>query len=184
MPVEIRLIVVDAAPLITLAAANSLDYLFYPDLPVVIPDAVFHEATAGASKLGAQVIIDWYRTNRGKVTIEPTEAFDAEQLLSEQAGYRPTRDLGERAAIEIVRQGHSRQVTQGRPQAVANSSLVLRQRPSPAWAETCTFSAAPVAGPALRRLGRDPTNGRGPSNGAEECAPIGVQSCPHLAACH
>ena len=103
MPVEIRLIVVDTAPLITLAAANSLDYLFYPDLHVVIPDAVFHEAAAGASKLGAQVIIDWYRTNRGKVTIEPTEAFDAEQLLSEQAGYRPTRDLGERAAIEIVR---------------------------------------------------------------------------------
>ena len=106
MPVEIRLIVVDTAPLITLAAANSLDYLFYPDLHVVIPDAVFHEAAAGASKLGAQVIIDWYRTNRGKVTIEPTEAFDAEQLLSEQAGYRPTRDLGERAAIEIVRHGH------------------------------------------------------------------------------
>jgi len=103
MAVDIRLIVVDAAPLITLAAANSLDYLFYPELPVAIPDAVFHEATAGASKLGAQAIIDWYRSNRTKVTIEPTEAFEAERLLSEQPGYRPSRDLGERAALELVR---------------------------------------------------------------------------------
>lgn len=106
MAVEIRLVVVDAAPLITLAAANSLDYLLYPDLPVVIPDAVFHEATAGASKLGAQAIIDWYRANRIKVSIEPTETFEAERLLSEQAGYRPARDLGERAALEVVRHAH------------------------------------------------------------------------------
>lgn len=106
MPVEIRLIVVDAAPLITLAAAGSLDYLFYPELPVVIPDAVFHEATAGAGKLGAQAIIDWYRANRDKVTVEPTETFEAERLLSEQPGYRPSRDLGERAALELVRHGH------------------------------------------------------------------------------
>jgi len=106
MAVEIRLVVVDAAPLITLAAANSLDYLLYPDLPVVIPDAVFHEATAGASKLGAQAIIDWYRDNRSKVSIEPTETFEAERLLSEQPGYRPARDLGERAALEVVRHAH------------------------------------------------------------------------------
>lgn len=103
MAIEIRLVVVDAAPLITLAAARSLDYLLYPELPVVIPDAVFHEATAGASKLGAQAIIDWFRANRSKVTIEPTEAFEAERLLSEQAGYRPSRDVGERAALEVVR---------------------------------------------------------------------------------
>lgn len=61
MALEIRLVVVDAAPLITLAAAKSLDYLLYPELPVVVPDAVFHEATAAANKLGAQAIIDWYR---------------------------------------------------------------------------------------------------------------------------
>lgn len=106
MAVDIRLVVVDAAPLITLAAANSLDYLLYPELPVVIPDAVFHEATAGASKLGAQAIIDWFRLHRGRVTIEPTEAFEAERLLSEQPGYRPSRDLGERAALEVVRHAH------------------------------------------------------------------------------
>lgn len=103
MALDIRIVVMDAAPLITLAAANSLDYLLYPNLPVVIPDAVFHEATGAANKLGAQAILDWYRASKGKVTIEPTAVFDAERLLSEQAGYRPSRDVGERAALEFVR---------------------------------------------------------------------------------
>jgi hypothetical protein len=58
MAVEIAIIITDAPPLITLAAANSLDYLLYPDLPVVIPDAVLHEATQAAGKLGAQEILD------------------------------------------------------------------------------------------------------------------------------
>jgi hypothetical protein len=75
MGVEIKLIIMDAAPLITLAAAKSLDYLLYPDLPVLIPDAVFHEATAAATKLGAQEIIDWYRAHINVVRIEPTEIF-------------------------------------------------------------------------------------------------------------
>ncbi len=75
---------------------------------MITPDAVFYEATAGAGKLGvgAQAIIDCYRVNRAKVTIEPTAAFSAEGLLSEQPGYRPTRDLGERAALEVVRHAH------------------------------------------------------------------------------
>ena len=34
----------------TLAAAKSLDYLLYPDLPVVIPDAVLYEATAAGER--------------------------------------------------------------------------------------------------------------------------------------
>jgi hypothetical protein len=41
MPVEVKIIVTDAPPLITLAAAHCLDYLLYPALPVIIPDAVF-----------------------------------------------------------------------------------------------------------------------------------------------
>jgi hypothetical protein len=50
MAVDIRLIVTDAPPLITLAAAKSLDYLLYPELPVLIPDAVFH-ATSDFAEL-------------------------------------------------------------------------------------------------------------------------------------
>jgi hypothetical protein len=47
------LFVLDTGPLITLAAADSLDYLLYPNVPVVIPDAVFYEATRDSAKLGA-----------------------------------------------------------------------------------------------------------------------------------
>jgi len=103
MAVDIRLIVTDAPPLISLAVAKSLDYLLYPELPVLIPDAVFHEATAAAGKLGAQEILDWYRAHMGAVRIEPTEIFQNEMTLRELAGHRPARDLGERAALEVIR---------------------------------------------------------------------------------
>jgi hypothetical protein len=101
--VEIRLIVTDAAPLISLAAAKSLDYLLYPNLPVIIPDAVFHEATASSGKLGAQEILDWYRAHIGEIRIEPTAIFLDEMSLREQEGRRVARDLGERAALEVIR---------------------------------------------------------------------------------
>lgn len=103
MTPEIRLLVADAAPLITLAAARSLSYLLYAGIPVVIPDAVFHEATASSGKLGAEEIIDWYRANAGNVRIEPTNAFQDAMILASRAGRRLPRDLGERAALEIVR---------------------------------------------------------------------------------
>ena len=96
---EVRLIVVDAGPLITRAAAQSLDYLLYPDLPVLVPDAVFHEATSAAGKLGAQEIIEWYRVNTHSVRVEPTEIFQREMTLLELQGGRLSRDVGERAAL-------------------------------------------------------------------------------------
>jgi hypothetical protein len=101
MPVDVKIIVTDAPPLITLAAAKSLDYLLYPTLPVIIPDAVFFEATNAAGKLGAQEILDWYREHIDAVRVEPTEAFATAQLAA-CAGRRP-RDLGERASLEVIR---------------------------------------------------------------------------------
>jgi hypothetical protein len=101
MPVDVKIIVTDAPPLITLAAAKSLDYLLYPALPVIIPDAVFFEATNVAGKLGAQEILDWYREHIDAVRVEPTEAFATAQLVA-RAGRR-SRDLGERAALEVIR---------------------------------------------------------------------------------
>jgi hypothetical protein len=101
--VEVRLIVTDAPPLITLAVGKSLDYLLYPELPILIPDAVFHEATAAAGKLGAQEILDWYRAHTEAVRIEPTEIFQNEMALREIAAGKPSRDLGERAALEVIR---------------------------------------------------------------------------------
>jgi hypothetical protein len=70
---------------------------------VLIPDAVFHEATAAADRLGAQEIIDWYRAHTDAVRIEPTEIFQRETSLLEARGGRLARDLGERAALELVR---------------------------------------------------------------------------------
>ncbi len=49
-----KLIVPDTGPLITLAAADSLDYLLYPGVPVYVPDAVLYEATIRGDALGAQ----------------------------------------------------------------------------------------------------------------------------------
>ena len=103
MAVEVRIIVTDAPPLITLAVAKSLDYLLYPALPVLIPDAVFYEATGAAGKLGAQEILDWYRGHLDAVRVEPSEAFQRETALVELHGQRLSRDLGERAALEVIR---------------------------------------------------------------------------------
>lgn len=116
MPVDVRLIVTDAPPLITLAAAQSLDYLLYPALPVIIPDAVYYEATGSAGKLGAQQIIDWYHGHEDVVRIEPTEAFQNAVALTTIGGGRMPRDLGERAAVEIIR---------GLPLATQERALLL-----------------------------------------------------------
>lgn len=101
MPVDVKIIVTDAPPLITLAAANCLDYLLFPALPVIIPDAVFFEATNVAGKLGAQEILDWYRAHMDAVRVEPTEAFATAQLVARVT--RRTRNLGEQAALEVIR---------------------------------------------------------------------------------
>ena len=99
MVLDVRLLVTDASPLITLAAAGSLDYMLYASVPVLIPDAVFHEATAASDKLGAVQIIEWYRTHADVVRVEPTEVFQLSARLP-----RLPRDLGERAALEVVRE--------------------------------------------------------------------------------
>lgn len=103
MPLEITLIVADVPPLITLAAARRLDYLLYPGLPVIIPDAVFYEATRQIDKLGAQEILDWHHAHDRSVRVEPTEVFKNELVRLAMVGGRLERDLGERAAIEVIR---------------------------------------------------------------------------------
>lgn len=102
MAVDVKIIVTDAPPLITLAAANSLDYLLYPALPVIIPDAVYYEAAGYAGKLAAQEIIDWQHAHEDTVHIESTHAFVNAVTLVNVAGRLP-RDLGEQAAVELIR---------------------------------------------------------------------------------
>jgi hypothetical protein len=97
-----KLIVPDTGPLITLAAADSLDYLLYPAVPVYVPDAVLYEATVKSDALGAQSIAEWVQQHSQQVYPLVTQVF-ADHLASLEAGLRTPRDLGERAAIEAIR---------------------------------------------------------------------------------
>jgi hypothetical protein len=101
-PPRIALFVVDTGPLITLAAAETLDYLLYPNVDLIIPDAVFYEATRDVGKLGAQEILDWVRTNRSRIEIAVTHAFTNFLAVREVNPRAREPNLGERAAVEVI----------------------------------------------------------------------------------
>ena len=98
----IRLFVMDTGPLITLAAASSLDYLGLPGVPIYIPDAVLFEATVKDKSLGARDIIEWLQDNVVQVHVIPTAAFRNHLILIERDPLHRTPDLGERAALEVA----------------------------------------------------------------------------------
>jgi len=99
---DLKLFVVDTGPLITLAVAESLDYLLYVDADVVIPDAVLHEATRDANRLGAQDIVDWVKGRRARVEIAPTKAYEVFDAARATMPNLREPDLGERAAVEVI----------------------------------------------------------------------------------
>jgi hypothetical protein len=92
----------DTGPLITLAVADSLDYLLYPGVPVYVPDAVLYEATRDGTALGAQEILEWAQRNSEQVRTISTETFFNYLQSRELNEARRERDLGERAAIEAI----------------------------------------------------------------------------------
>lgn len=94
---DLKLFVVDTGPLITLAVAQSLDYLLYIDADVVIPDAVLHEATRDAARLGVQDIIDWVKAHRAHIEIAATKAYEQFDLARVTVPTLREPDLGERA---------------------------------------------------------------------------------------
>ena len=102
---DVRLIVMDTGPLITLAVASSLDYLLYPGLPVLIPDAVLYEATRDSDALGAQHILDWTQAHSERVQTISTEVFFNYVQSREAMPGRREKDMGERAAIEVIHDG-------------------------------------------------------------------------------
>ncbi len=99
---NLKIFVVDTGPLITLAAARSLEYLFYVDADIVLPDAVLHEATFDAARLGAQDIIDWAKAHRSRIEIAPTKAYAVFDAARATIPDLRVPDLGERAAVEII----------------------------------------------------------------------------------
>lgn len=98
----IKIFVVDTGPLITLAAADSLDYLLYPTADVVVPDAVFYEATRDIGKLGAQEIVGWVKAHRDRIELAVTNAFVNFEAAREVNPRAREPNLGERAAIEVI----------------------------------------------------------------------------------
>ena len=68
------LIVTDTSPLITLALGDQLHALTAPRLRVVIPDAVWVEATRVEDAPGASALIDWVARNDERVSTRPTSA--------------------------------------------------------------------------------------------------------------
>ena len=101
-PIKAKVIVTDAGPLITLAAADCLDYLTLPDMLVFLPDAVLHEATKDVEALGARSILEWRDAHKSSVVTVSTEAFLHYVQDLERSPGRRMRDLGERAAIEAI----------------------------------------------------------------------------------
>ncbi len=102
MPRDLKLFVVDTGPLIRLAVARSLDYLLLVNADLIIPDAVLHEATRDASRLGAQDIIEWVKAHRARVEIAPTRAYQVFDAARSVMPNLREPDLGERAAVEVI----------------------------------------------------------------------------------
>ena len=97
------LIVTDSGPLITLAIAGSLDVLFLPNLPVIVPDMVRHEVIQDLSKPGAALVAEWIRLNDPRrLTVGPTEVFEEFLLLKSMNPATKTKNRGEQAAAEVL----------------------------------------------------------------------------------
>lgn len=95
----------DTGPLITLAAAECLDYLLCPGVPVYLPDAVLYEATQDGDALGARSILDWVQLHSEQVRTISTEIFFNYVRSRAMSATRREKDLGERAAIEAIHDG-------------------------------------------------------------------------------
>jgi hypothetical protein len=96
------LIVTDASPLITLAAADALSCLIMPDVPVLIPDMVHAEVSRDVTRIGAKEIVDWIRAHGDQVRIVATEVYaEFEALRAINPNIR-SKGRGEEAAAEVL----------------------------------------------------------------------------------
>ena len=99
---RLGLLVTDASPLITLAAADALECLTMPGLRVVIPDMVYFEVTQDLAKTGAEDIIQWARRHKGQVELVPTSVFSEYQIVRSADERARSKGRGELAALEVL----------------------------------------------------------------------------------
>ena len=102
MNAEFGLLVTDASPLITLAAADALSCLTRLGLPIIIPDMVYVEVTQDMARLGASQIVDWVREAGADVRIVPTRIYSEFEALRMFDPKTRSRGRGEQAALEIL----------------------------------------------------------------------------------
>ena len=97
------LIITDSSPLITLAIAGSLDVLFLPNMPVIVPDMVRHEVIQDLTMPGAALVAEWIRLNDPhKLTVGATEIFEEFMFLRSINPATKTKNRGEQAAAEVL----------------------------------------------------------------------------------
>ena len=99
---RLGLLVTDASPLITLAAADALECLTMPGLRVVIPDMVYFEVTEDLSRTGAEDIVQWARRHQGQVEIVLTSVFSEFQVIRGADPRTRSKGRGELAALEVL----------------------------------------------------------------------------------
>jgi hypothetical protein len=100
-PLVPRILVMDTGPLITLAVAESLDYLLFPKVPVIIPDAVLFEATRKSEAIGAISINEWVQKHADQINTVPTTLFE-NYVAGLEFGLDKSPNLGEQAALEVI----------------------------------------------------------------------------------
>ena len=102
MTKRLGLLLTDASPLITLAAAEALECLTMPGLRVLIPDMVYYEVTRDLAKTGAEDIVRWARPHPGQVEIVATSVFAEFQVLRAADERTRSRGRGEQSALEVL----------------------------------------------------------------------------------
>lgn len=100
-PTVPRILDMDTGPLITLAVAESLEYLLMPNVPVIIPDAVLFEATRKSEAIGAISIYEWVQRHADKVNVVPTSLFER-YVAGLEFGLDRVPNLGEQSAFEVI----------------------------------------------------------------------------------
>ena len=102
MTKPLGLLVTDASPLITLAAADALECLSMPGVHVIIPDMVYFEVTRDLARTGAEDIVRWARRHAGQVEVVMTTIFTEFQVLQAADARVRSKGRGEQSALEIL----------------------------------------------------------------------------------
>ncbi|MBC7637033.1 MAG: hypothetical protein H7251_15675 [Acetobacteraceae bacterium] len=99
---RLGLLVTDASPLITLAAADALECLTLPGLRVLIPDMVYFEVTQDLARTGAEDIVQWARRHPGQVEVILTSVFAEFQVVRAADERTRSKGRGEQSALEVL----------------------------------------------------------------------------------